>query len=335
MKYKISLILFLISTSLCCFSEASPKTPRDSALLDSINKKINAIKIHQDGITDTLKGIKKHIAHLDSSSKNYIVDSSAINKFIKQKDAIYQSSGFICLSCNKVKANHVNGFWGWTTLIISALIFIGMWYYGIRYFRTSTLCRDDSDFPIIERPYSFARVQLFWWTILILSLYIYFFAFTGVLVPFNMTSVVLLGAGVLVYSGGKIIDQRQQAALGGNPPPFKSENLLYDIMSDETGVSIHRFQTVIFNLILGVAYVIMFLKNISECKYPFPDFEAWQFALLGISAATYLGNKTTENTPEKIAKINQANSGGTATAAAGNNNIAAEEQPTVRDIQNH
>ncbi len=326
MKHKLNLLLFLLGYILCCFDLTTQASPNDSLKLVSIGLKIDSLTYQQRRIVDTLKNIKNHV-NTDTSA-SYIADQSAIDQFNKQKDSIYKASNFLFLNCKKCSKTKINNckqnFFSCFILTISILILLWMWYFGINYFRTRTLCKDDSTVPSVsDRPYSFARVQLFWWTMIILSLYIYFFAFTGILVPFNMTSVILLGAGVLVYSGGKIIDKRQQIALGGKTPEFKTEGLLNDLMSDETGISIHRFQTIIFNLVFGIEYIILFFKNVTNCNYPFPDFDAWQFALLGISAAAYLGNKTSENAPNKFIQNNSSDA------------IITTEEPTVRDIQNH
>ena len=47
----------------------------------------------------------------------------------------------------------------------------------------------------------------------------------------------------------------------------------------------------------GIGFLAYFIKslNIQHPKYPLIEFTDWQFALIGISSATYLGLKASEN----------------------------------------
>ena len=66
-----------------------------------------------------------------------------------------------------------------------------------------------------------------------------------------------------------------------------------DILSDQNGVNLHRFQAFVFNVLYGLIFVIQF----SEGNYTaFPDFDDTILTLLGISSAGYIGLKTGENT---------------------------------------
>jgi hypothetical protein len=70
----------------------------------------------------------------------------------------------------------------------------------------------------------------------------------------------------------------------------KSRWFLEDILSDEKGVSIHRFQALFFNATYGVAYLV----NVSR-EWKLPDYEVETWSLLGLSSAGYLGLKALEN----------------------------------------
>ena len=178
---------------------------------------------------------------------------------------------------------------------------------GLWLLRQTALCRDISFKPdtselrpLAERPYSFARVQLFWWTVIILSCYVAFYLYTGYLVTLPPSSVLLLGGGLAVAIFGKMIDNTQMEKNKGEAPIRHqdlgpSQGLFIDILSDEGGISIHRFQTVIFNLIFGIAYIKAFLVNVQARAYPFIEFDSWQLAMLGISTVAYRGFKTNEN----------------------------------------
>lgn len=189
-------------------------------------------------------------------------------------------------------------------VIIGFLLVAGT---GIWLLSQTALCRDicykpeTSEWrPLAERPYSFARVQLFWWTVIILSCYVAFYMYTGYLVTLPPSSVYLLGGGLAVAVFGKMIDNTQMEKNKGEAPIrhqdiAPSQGLFIDILSDEGGISIHRFQSVIFNLVFGIAYIKSFLVNVQAKQFPFIEFESWQLAMLGISTAAYLGFKTNEN----------------------------------------
>lgn len=324
MKIKLIILTLLLVGPPHFFAEMAPIV--DSALA----KKISDLEVKTKSLYDSISHLKKVDSIL--AGNYYVADLTAIDDFNKRKDSVYGASFFLfvkckhadpkCVgSCKKVKQRHscFSTFTFWAAF----LIFVVVWFLAIKYALTSTICKADSNLPLKEVPYSYSRVQLFFWTMIIISLYIYFFAFSGILLPLNMTTVTLLGAGLLVYSGGKIIDKRQSMNLGGQPPTHPTDGFLFDILSDETGINIHRFQSLVFNLIYGIGFIILFLKNVNNCLYPFPEFGGWQFALLGISSAAYLGMKTTENDPSKINKSETPVSG------------RAIEESTTRDIGNH
>ncbi len=217
----------------------------------------------------------------------------------------------------KLYAHPIHGVWevlGWIFLV--AMVFYFMWL-----FINSALCRNESFDPadgqlrpLKDRPFSYARVQLFWWTLIILSCYWYFFMSYGVLLPLNSSIALLLGGPLAVFVFGKTIDNTQikNNNADDNLPSRhqdieKSKGLLTDILSDNTGISIHRLQAVFFNTIYGIGFIQYFCNNVKDHKYPLIEFEPWQLALLGISAAGYLAIKANEN-PEatKVQRKTQA-----------------------------
>jgi len=64
-----------------------------------------------------------------------------------------------------------------------------------------------------------------------------------------------------------------------------------DILSDGGGVSFHRFQMVIWTMVLG----IVFIKNVNR-DLTMPDFDTTLLGLMGLSAGTYIGFKFPETT---------------------------------------
>lgn len=68
-------------------------------------------------------------------------------------------------------------------------------------------------------------------------------------------------------------------------------DFLTDILSDEVGVSFHRFQLFVWTIILGLFFVISALGRLAM-----PVFSDTLLALMGISAGAYLGFKIPEST---------------------------------------
>jgi hypothetical protein len=68
--------------------------------------------------------------------------------------------------------------------------------------------------------------------------------------------------------------------------PASSTNILRDILSDDDGVSFHRFQIFAWTIALTCIFVITVWHDLAM-----PDFDAAVLALMGISGGTYIGFK--------------------------------------------
>jgi hypothetical protein len=73
-------------------------------------------------------------------------------------------------------------------------------------------------------------------------------------------------------------------------PPHRS--LLSDLLLDSSGFSFHRFQILIWTLVLAVIFLSSVLNDLSM-----PVFSAPLLGLMGISNGTYLGFKFSEQKP--------------------------------------
>ncbi|MEI9990952.1 MAG: hypothetical protein WDM86_13025 [Rhizomicrobium sp.] len=71
---------------------------------------------------------------------------------------------------------------------------------------------------------------------------------------------------------------------------LKSDGFLNDILSDQDGISLHRFQAVAWAAALGVIFMVFVVRS----GVAMPQLSVYELALLGISSGTYLGLKTTE-----------------------------------------
>lgn len=187
--------------------------------------------------------------------------------------------------------------------------------------RFGTLRDTSSSNP---QPYSWARVQLAWWTVIILSSVIAVVwkdtqtAPPGNLPSLHYSTLVLLGISAATITVARSIDvsdvNNQGTVRHQNVP---SESFLTDILSDQDGISIHRMQAVVFNVLFGIWFIGSVLYNLGaghdpcviyaagtqdaiNCKqiplnYIMPAISDNNLILLGLSSATYAAMKTTEN----------------------------------------
>jgi hypothetical protein len=145
------------------------------------------------------------------------------------------------------------------------------------------------------KPWSFARVQLFWWTALILGSWLFVYTFRHVLWPFTPDCLTLLGISIGTTTAARVIDDRDRVE--GSAIPEQSEGFLRDILSDSAGLSVHRIQCFLFNLAYGITFAI----GVAESKGGFPGFDATSLALIGASSGGYLLLKNTEAKTAKAA----------------------------------
>lgn len=152
------------------------------------------------------------------------------------------------------------------------------------------------DTPIIDipKPFSLARTQLAIWTVVISCTYVYLCLCHGCTIDIkgSATALALLGISIGTTTLASAIDQSQTAQPGTirhqNQP---SGGFWIDILSDENGVSIHRFQNVIWTVIA----ISIYLCRIDPSGCKLPELDGTLIALTGISSATYLGLKLNEN----------------------------------------
>lgn len=165
-------------------------------------------------------------------------------------------------------------------------------------------------------PFSLTKVQFGVWTVIISSSYIYLSLVKGdcAMQPINKTALVLMGifAGTAVASTlmdkAEINDNRDRHQ---NAP---SQGFFADILSDDNGISLHRFQNVAWTIIAMLVYLYKVSLISKGCELP--ELSDTLLALTGISSATYLVLKSKENDPP-VQEVQQANA-----AAALNNPVS-------------
>jgi len=161
------------------------------------------------------------------------------------------------------------------------------------------MLRDISSF--YPKPYSFSRVQLAWWTAIVLAAFISTSLAQRHIITLLESTLYLLGMSGATTAAAKVVDAAdiRNPAIQRNQDS-KSENFILDILSDENGISIHRFQTVVFNLVFSV----WFIKYVISI-HSIPDISDRNLILLGLSSATYIGLKATENSVNTQPQVNE------------------------------
>ena len=157
------------------------------------------------------------------------------------------------------------------------------------------LLKDESS-CIGNKPYSLSKVQLALWSLVVFSCFVYLIGQDGFVFgkdfSINETALILLGISGVTTVIGNTIDSSdvQNPSVTARHQDDCSEGFWRDILSDKNGISIHRYQNVIFTAILLVAYIAFVTK---EGKMP--DWDGTVLTLMGISSAGYLGVKMNEN----------------------------------------
>jgi hypothetical protein len=84
----------------------------------------------------------------------------------------------------------------------------------------------------------------------------------------------------------RVIESNIRALARQTGPPGPTFNFLSDILDDKNGISLHRYQLVVWTIILGVMFVYRVITSLQM-----PTFDDTLLTLLGISGGLYLGFK--------------------------------------------
>ncbi len=140
------------------------------------------------------------------------------------------------------------------------------------------------------RPYDLGRVQTAFWFLIVSTAHLCVWLTTG---DFNTLSPSVLGLmGISAVTGlgprlmgasGNDTDQPVADPKSSIHEPI-SAGFFTDIISDANGYSFHRFQIVLWTVLLGIIFVSYVYDNLAM-----PQFSGSLLALMGLSAGTYLG----------------------------------------------
>ena len=168
-------------------------------------------------------------------------------------------------------------------VIVIALAAITLFY---RLDKKHGLLRDSSSAK--NRPYSFGRVQLAWWTLIVFIGMIYVAVNTYTIPNVTTSILLLLGMSIGTTYAAKLSDNKDKGDF--RHQDGESQGLFIDVISNDGGVSLPRLQSLMFNFAFGI-YAIYCFVGLKQM----PDISTENIVLLGISSAGYLASKTTEN----------------------------------------
>lgn len=148
-----------------------------------------------------------------------------------------------------------------------------------------------------ENPFSLTKVQFGLWTVVISSAYVYLSLCKGDCAAgtINKTALVLMGIFAGTAAASTLIDKRE---MNDNRPRHQntpSEGFFIDILSDDNGISLHRFQNFVWTLIAVIVYLYKLQEVSTGCLLP--ELSDTLLALTGISSATYVLLRSKENDP--------------------------------------
>jgi hypothetical protein len=162
-----------------------------------------------------------------------------------------------------------------------------------------------------DAPFSLTKVQFGIWTVIISATYIYLSLTKGDCADgsINKTALVLMGifAGTAVASS--IMDKNEINDNRVRHQNAPSQGFFIDILSDDNGISLHRFQNFAWTIIAIAVYLYKVSLVTTGCQMP--ELSDTLLALTGISSVTYLTLKSKENDPP-IQEVQQANTNGSA-----------------------
>lgn len=189
-------------------------------------------------------------------------------------------------------------------IVIAVLAFIII-IFDLKY----NLLRDKS--IAVKKPFSYSRTQLAWWTVVVLASFItIIFSNKGYQVPtFDTSTLILLGISTSTMMTARIIDvSDEQRVDHERHQDAEGKGVLLDILSDENGVSIHRLQSVVFNLTFGTWFIIQVWNNLelaNDISKIIPVITQNNLILIGLSSGTYAALKSTENKTASVTSSSQ------------------------------
>jgi hypothetical protein len=191
---------------------------------------------------------------------------------------------------------------------VNFIIIGGFFALFIKHMRQSEMLR-DSGIVLINRlpkskdywhqyahPLSMGRLQMSIWFFIIIASFVFLWCATGSIAGVSSTDFILMGISGGTTAVSCFISSKQEwdakVRSAASPNRSRLANWVIDLLSDEHGPTIHRFQMLAWTLVLGVVFVHDVITD-----YSMPVFSNEVLGLMGISSGVYVGFKMKEGAP--------------------------------------
>ena len=155
----------------------------------------------------------------------------------------------------------------------------------------------DNDPEKASPPFSLSRTQLAVWITIISSVYLYaVFWDRRSIGEINSTALTLMGISAGTFAIGAVMDTTEiQQGVVRHQEAQPSINFFRDLLTDNNGISVHRFQNLVWTIVAIMVYFYRYSNPPKNNFNDLPTLDTTLLALTGISNATYLTLKTREN----------------------------------------
>lgn len=185
-------------------------------------------------------------------------------------------------------------FYNWVFVAWSVLFLVLLCGFLVVGFRTNALRVGN-----MKTAYSLSLAQLLFWTTLVIAAFIYTLVLTDVPSGFNSSILLMLGISLGTTGVATTIDSRFKQQSAGIQKP--SNGFFKDVLtSDGENYSVQRIQAFAWNLVLGLYFIIYTVGSRNM-----PEFSSTLLFLAGITSASYVGTKPSENSDLKRAQDGQ------------------------------
>jgi len=273
-------------------------------LLAQVNNNCSALTLYLNGMP--LKGIQADSCDIESGHVRYRLertpqDDAAWHELLGSPDdfvryvsvSIGSNTSFSATSSVSNFELEVIPKRPFHVYLVLLLVGLTSFVYLCRH--TQVIRGGTSDQPLSVRPYSLSLFQMAFWFFLVIASYVFIWLICDELNTITDSVLGLIGIGAATAVGAKMINDRTT----GTDAPTVTHGFISDVISDATGVSIHRLQMFGWTLVLGVIFLASVYKDLAM-----PEFSSTLLGLMGISSGTYLGIKGTssKNDPEAPGK---------------------------------
>lgn len=170
----------------------------------------------------------------------------------------------------------------WPRLLLGSLFILAVAIGLLKMGKQSAILKDRLG-GSSSASYSLSRVQMAWWFFIVFASYIWLWIVGESIPSLSTQALGLLSIGSGTCLAAASIDMNK------TPGDVKSDGFWLDLLSDSSGITLHRFQLLIFNIVIGFFFLSYVIQNVVM-----PEFDGNVLSLLGLSSATYAGFKIPE-----------------------------------------